>query len=91
MCSWRQIWQVNGRESGFPELLEVPGLPRKFPKLPRKFFGDFTGILTLCNLTAIQGFPGSFPDFPGSSPDLPAGSRTFPEVSPFFWEADTLS
>ena len=24
-----------------PSFWEVPGLPRKFPELPRKFFGDF--------------------------------------------------
>ena len=34
------------------------------------------------NLTAIQGFPGSFPDFPGSSPDFPRSFPDFPGGQP---------
>ena len=37
-------------------------------------------VLSLWNLTAIQRFPGSFPNFPGSSPNFPGSSRTSPEV-----------
>ena len=63
----------------------VPGLPQKFPELPPEDF-------SLWNLTAIDGFPGSFPDFPGSSPDVP---RSFPGLprrsAPFSGKPDTLS
>ena len=77
-----------------PSFWEVPGLHRKFPELPRKFFSDFPAeVLSLWNLTAIQGFPRSFPNFPGSSPNFPGSSpnfpgssRTSPEVSPLLWE-----
>ena len=66
-----------------PSFWEVPGLPRKFPTLPRKFLGDFPGSsLTVGNLTAIPGFPGSFPDFPGSSPDFPGSFPDFPGGQP---------
>ena len=70
-----------------PSFWEVPGLPRKFPELPRKFSATSPEVLSLWNLTAIQGFPGSFPGFPGSSPNFPGSSGTSPEVSPFLWEA----
>ena len=65
----RQIWRV----------WEVPRLPRKFPELPRKFFGDFPGgSLTVeqNSKTAIQGFPGlprKFPKLPRKFPDFPGG------------------
>ena len=59
-----------GGSQATPSFWEVPGLPRKFPKLPRKFFGDFPEVLSLWNFTAIQGFPRSFPDFPGGQPFL---------------------
>ena len=70
-----------------PSFWEVPGLIRKFPELPRKFSATSPEVLSLWNLTAIQRFPGSFPDFPGSSPNFPGSSGTSPEVSPFLWEA----
>ena len=70
-----------------PSFWEVPGLPQKFPELPRKISATSPEVLSLWNLTAIQRFPGSFPDFPGSSPNFPGSSRTSPEVSPFLWEA----
>ena len=62
---------------------EVPGLPRKFPNLPRKFFGDFPGSSLTVQLN-------SNPEVPGSSPNFPGSSRTSPEVSPF-GKPDTLS
>ena len=70
-----------------PSFWEVPGLPRKFPELPRKFSATSPEVLSLWNLTAIPGFPGSFPNFPGSSGNFPGSSGTSPEVSPFLWEA----
>ena len=80
---WRQIWRVAGRESGSPELL---GSPRTSPEVPRNFPGSFSAtspeVLSLWNLTAIQRFPGSFPDFPGSSPDFPGSSPDFPGGQP---------
>ena len=56
-----------------PSFWEVPGLPRKFPGLPWKFFGDFPGSSLTVELNSNQRVPGSFPDFPGSSPDFPGG------------------
>ena len=70
-----------------PSFWEVAGLPRKFPELPRKFLATSPEVLSLWNLTAIQRFPGSFPNFPGSSPNFPGSSGTSLEVSPFLWEA----
>ena len=63
-----------------PSFWEVPGLPRKFPELPRKFSATSPEVPSLLNLTAI-------PRFPGSSPNFPRSSGTSPEVSPFLWEA----
>ena len=65
-----------------PSFWKVPGLPRKFPELPRKFFGDFPGSSLTVELSSNQRFPGSFPDFPGSSPDFPGGSPDFPGGQP---------
>ena len=70
-----------------PSFWEVPGLPRKFPELPRKFSATSPEVLSLWNLTAIRRVPGSFPNFPGSSPNFPGSSGTSPEVSPSLWEA----
>ena len=72
-------------------LLRASGKFPDFPGSSPNFSGSFSAtspeVLSLWNLTAIQGLPGSFPDFPGSSPNFPGGSRTSPEVSTFFWEA----
>ena len=57
-----------------PSFWEVPGLPRKFPELPRKFSATSPEVLSLWNLTAIRRFPGSFPNFPTEVP------QTSPEV-----------
>ena len=70
-----------------PSFWEVPGLPRRFRELPRKFSATSPEVLPLWKLTAIQRFPGSFRNFPGSSPNFPGSSGTSPEVSPCLWEA----
>ena len=71
-----------------PSFWEVPGLPRKFPELPRKFFGDFPGSsLMIVELNSNPEVPRKFPKPPGSSPNFPGSSRTSPEVSSFLWEA----
>ena len=85
--SWRQIWRVAGKESGSPELLGSPRTSPRFPELLQKFPATSPEVLSLCNVTAIQRFPGSFPNFPGSSPNFPGSSGTSPEVSPSLWEA----
>ena len=54
---------------------EVPGLPRKFPKLPRKFFGDFPGSSLTVELYSNPGVPRKFPGLPRKFPGLP---RKFP-------------
>ena len=74
-----------------PSFWKVPRLPRKFPQLPQKFFGDLPGSSLTVNLTAIQGFPGSFPDFPRSSPKFPGGFPDFPGGQPLFLESLTPS
>ena len=61
-----------------PSFWEVPGLPRKFPKLPRKFFGDFPGSSLTVELYSNPGVSGEV-------------SQTSPEVSPFSGKPDTLS
>ena len=73
------------------------GVFREFQGIFRVFSGCFSlcpfrvcpldPLNSLWNLTAIQRFPGSFPNFPGSSPNFPGSSGTSPEVSPFLWEA----
>ena len=50
-----------------------PDFPGSSPNFPGSFSATFPEVLSLWNLTAIQGFPGSFPDFPGSFPDFPRG------------------
>ena len=68
-----------GGKSGFLELLESP---RTSLEVPPNFPGSFSAaspeVLSLWNLTAIQRFPGSFPNFPRSSPNFPASSPDFP-------------
>ena len=61
---------------------EVPGLPRKFPELLRKFSATSSEVLSLWNLTAIQRFPGSFPHLPRKFPKLPGKFRDFPGGQP---------
>ena len=76
-----------------PSFWKVPGLPRKFHKLPRKFFSDLPGSfsLSLWNLTAIQGsleFSQTSPKFPGLPRKFPGLPR---RLAPFSGKPDTLS
>ena len=64
---------------------EVPGLPRKFPKLPRKFFGDFPRSSLTVELNRNPGVPRKFPELPRKFPGLPRRSAPFPG------KPDTLS
>ena len=64
-----------------------PDFPGSSPNFPGSFSVTSPEVLSLWNLTAIQGFPGSFPDFPGSSPDFPGSFPDFPGGQPFLWEA----
>ena len=50
-----------------------PNFPGSSPNFPGSFSAASPEVLSLWNLTAIQGFPGSSPDFPGSFPDFPGG------------------
>ena len=71
-----------GGSQATPSFWDVPGLPRKFSKLPRKFFGDFPGSSLTVELHSNPGVPGSFPprlsrEFPGlpwKFPGLPRRS-----------------
>ena len=56
--------------------------PRSSPNFPGSFSATSPEVLSLWNLTAIQGFPGSFPDFPASSPDFPGSFPDFPRGQP---------
>ena len=70
---------------------EVPGLPRKFPELPRKLFGDFPEVLSLWNLTIIRGSPEvsqTSPEVPQTSPEVPGLPR---RSAPLSGKPDTLS
>ena len=58
-----------------PSFWEVPGLPRKFPELPRRFFGDFPGGSLTVELSSNPGVPRKFPRLPRKFPKLP---RKFP-------------
>ena len=64
--------------------LDFPG---SSPNFPGSFSATSPEVLSLWNLTTIQGFPGSFPDFPGSSPDFPGSLPDFPRGQPCLWEA----
>ena len=64
-----------GGSQATPSFWEVPGLPRKFPKLPRKFFGDFPGGSLTVELYSNPGVPRKFPRLPRKFPGLP---RKFP-------------
>ena len=76
-----------GGSQATPSFWEVPALPRKFPELPRKFFGDFPGSSLAVELSSNPGVPRKFPKLPRKFPNFSGGSRTSPEVSPFLWEA----
>ena len=66
-----------------PSFWKVPGLPRKFPELPRKFLGDFPGSSVTVELSSNPEVPRKSPklprkflgDFPGGQP-LSLGSLT---------------
>ena len=61
-----------------------PDFPGSSPNFPGSFSATSPVVLSLWNLTAIQGFPGSFQDFPGGSPDFPGGFPDFPGGQPLF-------
>ena len=75
-----------------PSFWEVPGLPRKFPELPRKFSGDFPGSSLTVELNSNPEVPRKFPKLPRKFPKLP---RKFPKLpwrsTPFSGKPDTLS
>ena len=64
-----------------------PDFPGSSPNFPGSFSATSPEVLSLWNFTAIQGFPGSFPNLPGSSPDFPRSFPDFPGGQPFLWEA----
>ena len=65
-----------------PSFWEVPGLPRKFPELPRKFSATSPEVLSLWNLAAISEFPRKFPKLPRKFPKLPRKFQDFPGGQP---------
>ena len=75
-----------------PSFWKVPGLPRKFPQLPRKFFGDFPRSSLTVALNSNPEVPRKFPRLPRKFPKLP---RRFPGLprrsAPFSGKPDTLS
>ena len=50
-----------GASQAPPNFWKVPGLPRKFPQLPRKFFGAFPGSSLTVELNSNPGVPQKFP------------------------------
>ena len=65
-----------------PSFWKVPGLPQKFPRLPRKFFGDFPGSSLTAELNNNTGVPRKFPKLPRKFPKLPRKFLDFPEGQP---------
>ena len=65
-----------------PSFWEVPGLPPKFPKLPRKFFGDFPGSSLTVELNSNPEVPRKFPKLPRKFPKLPRKFPDFPGGRP---------
>ena len=65
-----------GGSQAAPSFWEVAGLPRKFPGLPRKFFGDFPGSSLTVEPTSNPEVPRKLPKLPRKFPKLP---RTFPD------------
>ena len=51
----------------------IKKLPRKFPELPRKFFGDFPGSSLTVELNSNAELPRKFPKLPRKFPDFPGG------------------
>ena len=70
---------------------EVPGLPRKFPKLPRKFFGDFPASSLTVELNSNPEVPRKFPKLPRKIPKLPRKFPDFPGGQPLSLESLTAS
>ena len=79
---WRQIWRVAGRNQAPPNFWEVPGLPRKSPELPRKFFGDLPGSSLTVELNSNPGVPRKFPRLPRKFSRLPRKFPDFPGGQP---------
>ena len=65
-----------------PSFWEVPGLPQKFPELPRKFFGDFPGSSLTVELNSNPEVPRKFPGLPRKFPKLPRKFPDFPGGQP---------
>ena len=65
-----------------PSFWEVPRLPRKFPELPQKFFGDFPGGSLTVELSSNPGVPRKFPRLPRKFPKLPRKFPDFPGGQP---------
>ena len=65
-----------------PSFWKVPGLPRKFPKLPRKFFGDFPGSSLTVESNSNPEVPRRFPKLPRKFPKLPRKFPDFPGGQP---------
>ena len=77
---------LMGGSQAPPSFWKVPGLPQKFPQLPRKFFGNFPRSSLTMELNSNPEVPGSFPGFSGSSSEVP---RKFPGLPQKFlgWKA----
>ena len=69
-----------------------PGLPRKFPELPQKFFGDFPGSSLTVERNSNPEVPRKFPKFSRKFSRL---SRRFPGLpwrsAPFSPDSQQLS
>ena len=87
-----QFGESLGGSQAPPSFWRVPGLPRKFPELPRKFFGDFPGSSLTVEINSNPEVPRKFPRLLQKLPGLP---RKFPRLprrsAPFSGKPDTLS
>ena len=74
-----------------PSFWKVPGLPRKFPELPRKFFGDFPGSSLTVEFNSNPEVPRKFPKLPRKFPKLPRKFPKLPRKFPDFPGGQPLS
>ena len=91
-CLGDKFGESLGGSQAPPSFWKVPGLPRKFAKLPRNFFGDFPRSSLTVELNSNPEVPRKFPRLPRKFPKLP---RKFPGLprrsAPFSGKPDALS
>ena len=86
-----RIGESLGGSQAPPSFWEVHRLPRKFPELPRKFFGDFPGSSLTVEFNSNPEVPRKFPKLPRKFPKLPRKFPDFPGGQPLSLGSPTPS